>query len=137
VTLDEALRDPASFFATCGQPVYLSSELLFELNEADISASAPAQLRKLARLMAMRPGTRVRLEGYTDATGTLAINRGLSQRRAQAVADWLFIHSAVTQGDVETVGRADANPIVSDPALYYLNRRVEVSVICGAEGLEP
>jgi outer membrane protein OmpA-like peptidoglycan-associated protein len=129
MTLDQALADPDRFFTDCGQPIYVSSELLFNVNEAEISERAPPQLEKLAALMDLRPGTRVRLEGYTDATGPADLNRRLSEQRAQAIADWLVGNTTVGSDSVETVGRGDAAPIVSDPNLYYLNRRVEISVI--------
>ena len=137
MSLDQALADPERFFANCGRPIYLSSELLFNVNEAAISERAPAQLEKLAALMGMRPGTRVRLEGYTDATGGTALNRALSERRAQAIAEWLAANTAVRSQSIEIVGRGEAAPIVSDPNLYYLNRRVEISVICADAGSAP
>ena len=87
--------------------------------------------------MGMRPGTRVRLEGYTDVTGTPELNRGLSERRAQAIAEWLAANTAVRPERIETAGRGEAVPIVSDPNLYYLNRRVEISVICADAGDTP
>jgi outer membrane protein OmpA-like peptidoglycan-associated protein len=137
MSLDQALADPERFFANCGRPIYLSSELLFNVNEAAISERAPAQLEKLAALMGMRPGTRVRLEGFTDATGGTALNRALSERRAQAIAEWLAANTAVRPQSIEIVGRGEAAPIVSDPNLYYLNRRVEISVICADAGSAP
>ena len=137
MTLDQALADPDRFFSNCGRPIYVSSELLFELNKAEVSERAPAQLEKLGALMAMRPGTRVRFEGYTDVTGTFAINRRLSERRAQAIADWLVSNTDVRAESIEIVGRGDEAPIVSDPSLYHLNRRVEISVICAEEAGTP
>jgi hypothetical protein len=41
MSLDQALADPERFFANCGRPIYLSSELLFNVNEAAISERAP------------------------------------------------------------------------------------------------
>jgi outer membrane protein OmpA-like peptidoglycan-associated protein len=137
MSLDQALADPERFFANCGRPIYLSSELLFNVNEAAVSERAPPQLEKLEALVEMRPGTRVRLEGFTDVTGSAALNRRLSEQRAQAIAEWLAVNTALRPESIETAGRGEAAPIVSDPNLYYLNRRVEISVICVDAGTTP
>jgi outer membrane protein OmpA-like peptidoglycan-associated protein len=137
MTLDQALADPERFFANCGSPIYVSSELLFRRDESQLTDSAPPQLQKLATLMSLRPGTQVRLEGYADNTGTADHNLALSGRRAQAVAAWLASNTEVRSADIEAVGRGSESPIVTDPDLYYLNRRVEISVICAAPAATP
>jgi outer membrane protein OmpA-like peptidoglycan-associated protein len=63
----------------------------FEFDSADITSKAKATLDPLARALA-RPslrGATIVLAGHTDATGKADYNRELSQRRADAVKDYL------------------------------------------------
>ena len=53
-------------------------------------------------------------------------NLGLSERRAQAVTDFL-LEEGVSTGKVTAVGMGEANPRVADP-LDAVNRRVEMRI---------
>ncbi|MCC6006315.1 MAG: OmpA family protein [Rhodobacteraceae bacterium] len=70
-------------------------------------------------------GSRFLLEGHTDATGSWAYNKGLSERRAQAVATYL-ISQGVTPERLLVVGyswnRLLPGLAVNDPR----HRRVEI-----------
>ena len=66
------------------------------------------------------------VEGYTDARGTEAYNLGLSERRAQAVTDFLF-ERGVAMDKVTAVGKGMSNPRVPDP-MDPVNRRVEMKI---------
>ncbi|TMR94498.1 OmpA family protein [Nonomuraea basaltis] len=65
--------------------VNLSSDVLFAVNEATLTAKAKAVLARTAKLIDASPGAAVKVEGHADSSGTDAINDPLSERRAQAV----------------------------------------------------
>lgn len=69
----------------------------------------------------------VTVEGYTDSMGPDAYNLGLSQRRAQAVLDYLKGHGLSAE-NFAMKGFGKANPIASNATSVGRaeNRRVEV-----------
>ncbi|MFA1546939.1 OmpA family protein [Actinomadura chokoriensis] len=109
--------------------VRLSSDVLFALNKADLTAKADALLRGVAKQIDASNGTVVKVDGYTDSSGDDAINRPLSHRRAKAVADRL--KGLVTRAGVayRTAGHGSADPVASNDSDSgrRKNRRVTVS----------
>ena len=67
---------------------------------------------------------RFRIEGHTDSSGARATNVTLSQRRAQAVADYL-VSQGVAQGRIEVQGYGFDRPLPGRSASSSQNRRVE------------
>jgi len=70
------------------------------------------------------------VSGYTDNTGSDAINIPLSQKRANAVSQYLNLHG-VASGRIVTQGFGSANPIASNATAVgrEQNRRVEIALI--------
>ncbi|MGO8971675.1 MAG: OmpA family protein [Myxococcaceae bacterium] len=73
---------------------------------------------------------RVRVEGYTDSSGTRAANLRLSQARAEAVTDYLQ-QKGIAANRLEAKGYGDARPIAPNLTARgrELNRRVEIVVL--------
>ncbi|EQD41019.1 lipoprotein, partial [mine drainage metagenome] len=69
-------------------------------------------------------------QGYTDSTGTAAYNLKLSQRRADAVRQFV-ITEGVAPGQLRTRGYGLADPIASNRTASgrALNRRVVLKVL--------
>ncbi len=61
----------------------------FDTNKATLTAEGQATLTKAADAMKSNPNIHLRLEGYTDSTGSLPRNATLSQQRAITVAEFL------------------------------------------------
>ena len=76
------------------------------------------------------PASTVQVIGHTDSDGDAAYNIGLSQRRANAVADILQA-GGVTFDRLTTIGRGEEEPIASNLTAEgkAQNRRVEIVVI--------
>ena len=68
--------------------------------------------------------------GHTDSDGEAAYNIGLSERRANAVADVLQ-SDGVPYNRLRTIGRGEEQPIATNltPEGKAQNRRVEVVII--------
>ena len=99
----------------------------FDTDSAVLTADDQASLDKAAAAMKNDPGVHMRLEGYTDSTGTDPHNLNLSQRRAMAVADYLKgkgIDSSRLTGD----GFGPSNPVDTNATSTGKadNRRVEL-----------
>ena len=70
-------------------------------------------------------GKRFTIAGHTDAVGSRAYNIDLSQRRAQALVDYLVQQGANT-GQFEVKGYGFDQPVPGSSANAASNRRVEV-----------
>ncbi|MBN9508419.1 MAG: OmpA family protein [Alphaproteobacteria bacterium] len=71
---------------------------------------------------------RFRIEGHTDTVGSAAYNTALSERRAQAVADYLEKSFGVASARLEPVGMGEQGLLVPTPPQTpnAQNRRVKV-----------
>ena len=116
--------------------IELSADVLFDFDRSDIKDEAAASLKQVAELIRAHPDRPVRIEGHTDSKGSEAYNRGLSEDRAQSVADWLAEVEGLDDGNFEVVGFGEANPVAQneqpdgsdDPEGRQKNRRVEIVI---------
>ena len=99
----------------------------FDSGKADLTPDDQATLDKAADAMKANPNAHLRLEGYTDSTGTDPHNMTLSQQRAVAVADYLkskgIDGSRLTGNGFGPSNPADTNATAAGKAD---NRRVEL-----------
>ncbi|WP_160110224.1 OmpA family protein [Caballeronia arvi] len=98
----------------------------------DSAALTPTAKDVLDKLVGESQGTKfasVTVEGYTDSTGPDAYNVNLSQRRAQAVLDYLKGHG-LDAANFSAKGFGKSNPIASNATSEGRaeNRRVEVTL---------
>jgi outer membrane protein OmpA-like peptidoglycan-associated protein len=105
------------------------ADVLFELGKYALSLEAQLKLAKLSGIIQAHPGLNLSIEGYTDNTGTPAINMKLSQQRADAVRQCL-ITQGLAPSTISSKGLGQADPIAdnSTAAGRKLNRRVEIIV---------
>lgn len=75
------------------------------------------------------PGVRVQVAGYTDSVGTDEYNQGLSERRANAVLDYLSTHG-IDASRLSAVGNGESNPVADNATAdgRAQNRRVELNI---------
>jgi len=112
-----------------GIKITFDSGILFAVDRADLQASARQNLTELATILNKYEDTNVLVEGHTDSTGPDEYNMGLSQRRAQSVADHLT--SVQVSPDRFTImAYGEAQPIAdnSTAAGRQQNRRVEIAI---------
>src|SRR5262245_43742130 len=64
----------------------LQTDVSFRTNDDSIQTQAVPPLMKLGALAAALPDAKVRVSGYADPRGSVAVNEALSKRRAEAVA---------------------------------------------------
>ncbi len=121
-----------------GIQVTFASGLMFDFDAARIRPEAAENLRSLSGSLGSYPNTDLLIVGHTDALGSADYNQGLSQRRAQAVADYLG-SQGVLASRLRTAGRGEAEPVSSNEteAGRQLNRRVEVAIYANAAARKP
>ena len=108
------------------QPGRVDLRLAFGPGSTELSSAAQTQVQAFAEAL-RRPqlaNVRVRIEGHTDSSGGRAVNQTLSQRRAQAVADYL-VSQGIDATRLEVHGYGYDRPLPGRPASSRDNRRVE------------
>lgn len=102
----------------------------FDFDSSTVRASERSKLTKIQEWLAANPGRQLFLAGHTDMRGTLEYNRGLGERRAQAVRDYL-IGLDVSGGSLHTISYGEERPesTGSTEADFAKNRRVQIGVI--------
>ncbi|MDY7226324.1 OmpA family protein [Hyalangium rubrum] len=107
--------------------IKLTDTVHFDYDQATIQPRSYSLLDKVARILVTHPEiVRVTIEGHTSDEGTANYNRGLSQRRAEAVRDYLA-GKGVTLERMEPKGFGEDRPVQSNAteAGRIANRRVE------------
>ncbi|MDX8436811.1 OmpA family protein [Mesorhizobium sp. M4B.F.Ca.ET.215.01.1.1] len=100
----------------------------FGLDSAELDATARAELDEFAKALkdSRLSSLSFVVEGYTDASGTVHYNEGLSQRRARSVTAFLT-SSGVDAARIKAIGMGEKNPRSPDP-YDPVNRRVEMRI---------
>jgi outer membrane protein OmpA-like peptidoglycan-associated protein len=112
-----------------GLVVTLSGGVLFRSAESTLLSSAQVKLDQVANaLLAVRARNLI-VEGHTDSQGSESYNQGLSQRRADAVRDYL-VQRGYPADRIQTRGKGEGSPIADNasPEGRANNRRVEIII---------
>lgn len=104
-------------------------DVLFETGRSELRGNSTANLSKLTAFLQRYPDRSVTIEGHTDSTGSDDSNMSLSQRRADAVRNYLLTQG-VTSSRLSAYGKGESSPVGSNDSTSgrQLNRRVEVII---------
>jgi outer membrane protein OmpA-like peptidoglycan-associated protein len=104
-------------------------DVLFATDQATLTSGARERIGRLASFLRQHPDRTVRIEGYTDNTGSPGYNLQLSERRAEAVRDVLMAQG-VSPDRVVTLGRGEAMPVAGNDSQSgrQANQRVEIVI---------
>lgn len=115
----------------------IEADVLFDFGKADIKAGAADGLAEVARsiLKEVPSGAPVQVDGHTDSKGDPASNKALSERRAQAIVDWLATKGGIERFRLKATGYGETKPAApntkpdgsDDPEGRAKNRRVVIS----------
>jgi outer membrane protein OmpA-like peptidoglycan-associated protein len=107
-----------------------SKSIRFDFDKANIKPEYRDILNRIAGVMMTLKGYTIAVYGYTDDIGTQTYNLQLSQRRAEAVRDFL-VQAGIPSTIMSTKGFGKSDPRVqgdSDQA-RAANRRVEIAIV--------
>ncbi len=109
--------------------IIITEKIFFTLGKAKILSVSFNILDELSALLMKNPDIKIRIEGYTDSTGRPETNLRLSQKRAEAVRDYL-IKKGITPERMTAKGYGMTMPIADNKtaAGRAENRRVEFSI---------
>jgi outer membrane protein OmpA-like peptidoglycan-associated protein len=113
--------------------IKITEQVKFKTDSAEILPESDGVLTEVRDTIRAHPEIhRVRVEGHTDATGNPGYNKDLSQRRAEAVSEWLVRHG-VDRNRLHSVGFGEERPIDTNAteAGRRNNRRVEFHIVEG------
>ena len=101
----------------------------FEFDSAKLTGAVSSRLDNFVQVLKASPQAQVNITGYTDNSGSAAYNQKLSERRAQAVANYL-IAAGINKDRFTVKGMGEANPVAdnSTAAGREKNRRIEVVI---------
>jgi len=87
-------------------------------------------LSKVQRTIALFGQPEVVIEGHSDSTGLEATNVELSQRRADAVRQYLVANRTLPKANIKAVGFGSSRPIASNqtPEGRAINRRIDLII---------
>ena len=104
--------------------------LKFDFDKAELRPESREVLSRIAGILFTADDFAVTVSGHTDARGSDSYNRNLSERRAQAVADYL-----ITAGlspvlfTVQGLGKSQLLDTGSTEEAHSRNRRVELGIV--------
>jgi NitT/TauT family transport system substrate-binding protein len=131
--LPEELYNPKQAFR--GEALFTKPvSITFAMGSALLGPPAMALINsQIVPQLEIARGMSIRVEGNTDATGDAGVNQVLSQRRAQAIVDYLILRG-VPKNRVVARGNGSGKPVAANdtPEGRALNRRTDILFIRGA-----
>lgn len=109
------------------RPTLVLRGVTFQTGRSVLMPQSYMALNDVASSLVANPEVRIEIAGYTDNTGSMAINMSLSQARAAAVRAYLA-SKGVRPDRMEARGFGPANPVAPNgtPQGRAQNRRVEL-----------
>jgi len=113
--------------------IRMENQVLFDFDSDRLHPAARQSLAQLAAVLTdtrYPPPKRIIIVGHTDSTGSRQYNKELSQRRAEAVSDYL-VSRGVDRSLLAAVGMGPDEPVAdnSTESGRARNRRVEIHIL--------
>ena len=119
---------PVSVAAASSKKTIVLRGINFDFDKSAIKPEFEGVLDAAVEALKENPGVRVQVAGYTDSVGSDEYNQGLSERRANAVRDYLASHG-IDASRLSAVGFGESNPVADNATEdgRAQNRRVELA----------
>ncbi len=103
--------------------------IFFDSGQSAVKAGARSTLQKIAAQLKGDSNVKIAVEGHTDNVGGAEKNMALSDKRAQAVRDYL-VAQGIPADRITAVGKGETEPIATNKtgAGRQQNRRVELII---------
>jgi OmpA-OmpF porin, OOP family len=95
------------------EKITLSTDVLFPFNKSELLPGGKEKLDDLAKSAQGAEVDKIVLAGYADRIGSEGYNRELSEKRAQAVADYIAT-KGVDQSRIQVEGRGEDQSVTGD-----------------------
>ncbi len=106
------------------------NKVAFERKSSIITQNSSFALTQIAEILKNNANIKIEIGGHTDSRGEKALNKQISQDRADSVKTAL-ISLGINQARLTAVGYGEDFPIAKDDAdgLSEINRRVEFNIV--------
>ncbi|PYQ50253.1 MAG: hypothetical protein DMF59_11290 [Acidobacteria bacterium] len=101
----------------------------FDPGKTTLKPSAKKTLQKIANQLKANENIRMSVEGHTDNVGKAEKNMTISEKRAQAVRDYL-VSLGISPNHITAAGKGESDPVASNKTASgrSANRRVELVI---------
>ncbi len=125
----ELARIAATKQESRGLVVTLPSGIFFDSGKSTLKSGAKKTLDRIAQQLTGDSAIKVVVEGHTDSTGSAEKNMALSEKRAQAVRDYL-VSKGVPDAQITSAGKGESEPLATNKTVAgrQQNRRVELVI---------
>ena len=106
-----------------------SKSIRFDFDDAHIKPEYRDVLNRIAGVLLTLRGYTIAIYGYTDDVGSQAYNLQLSQRRAEAVRDFLAQAGLSSKMSTKGFGKSDPRVAGNSEQARAANRRVEIAIV--------
>ena len=112
-----------------GCPKTFALQINFALDSAKITPSTVGELQKYVVFLTQHTNYSAKIVGYSDSLGNASYNKKLSQKRADAVVDYL-VANGVNASQLSSLGEGEKNPIADNKTAEgrAKNRRIEADL---------
>lgn len=91
-------------------------DIHFDFDKSTLTKEAQVILKRNIQILKENPKAKVRIAGYTSASGTEDYNQKLSERRAKAVEEYLIKEGVVAPDMLTTIGYGKTRPAMHEAA---------------------
>jgi OmpA-OmpF porin, OOP family len=108
---------------------FAARNIFFGLGSDKLTTSSFSALDEVVTILQNNPGLQLNINGYSDNTGQAAANKTLSQKRADAVKQYL-VKKGIAQARLKATGYGPENPVAGNDTEEgrAKNRRVELKL---------
>ena len=106
------------------------SNIFFDTDKHEVKQKSETELQRVVQFLQQNPTVRIEIAGHTDDVGNAAYNQQLSERRAQAVYQWL-VKGGIPAERLSARGYGQSQPQVPNTTEEnrQQNRRIEFKVL--------
>lgn len=122
---------PWRLYSVPKAPLHAQAAIEFPEDTATVSPEGLRRLESIGAILSQRPDVRVVVQGYSDATGNAALDKAISQERAEAVKSVLMDRYQLSPERLDTKSYGAEMPIASNAteAGRQRNRRVVLQIL--------
>ena len=106
------------------------NNIFFDFNKAQLRSESYMEMNRWVRMLKENSHVKLDISGHADSVGSEKYNQKLSERRAQAVLEYL-VKNGIERDRLTAEGFGESMPVADNatPEGRQQNRRVQVRII--------